>query len=183
MGVLYMNGNNRPQGREKRVGPGSGSVKRRGVGQSGRTGGPIGSAGGYSGRTGGFSGPSGGTSRGRGADREGGANRGSGDIISPILGLFSGKGNPQISWFGFNSYMAIFLISKFGGGNLLGDLMGGDSNLPSGNFQSAPGNSSLTYVDQGAYAADKSVSGARAKRTVLQGGGKDTVTVMLYMWN
>ena len=92
MGVLYMNGNNRPQGREKRVGPGSGSVKRRGVGQSGRTGGPVGSAGGYSGRTGGFSGPSGGTSRGRGADREGGANRGSGDIISPILGLFSGKG-------------------------------------------------------------------------------------------
>ena len=60
--------------------------------------------------------------------------------------------------------------------------MGGDSNLPSGNFQSAPGNSSLTYVDQGAYAADKSVSElARAKRTVLQGGGKDTVTVMLYM--
>ena len=40
-----MDKSNRPVGRQKRVGSGSGNVQRRGSGLSGRTGGPVGSSG------------------------------------------------------------------------------------------------------------------------------------------
>ncbi len=184
-----MNEKRRPQGREKRVGPGTGNVQRRGSGQSGRTGGPAGSAGGYpgssggsSGRTGSTSGRAGGSYGGTGRPRSGeGSTRGAGDIISPLLGLFSGKGKSSNSIIIIVIIViVIFLISKFGGGNLLDGLLGGGAS--SGGFQSPSDNSAVTYMDQGAYAVDRSVSQlARVKRTVLRGGGKDTATVMVYM--
>jgi hypothetical protein len=46
-----MDKNNRPVGREKRVGSGGGEVEKRGDGLGGKIGGPVGNAGGYSDRT------------------------------------------------------------------------------------------------------------------------------------
>jgi len=69
-----MDKSNRPVGRQKRVGSGSGNVQRRGSGLSGRTGGPVGSSDGYSGRPGSPSGnqTSGGYSSGGGGTSSGG---------------------------------------------------------------------------------------------------------------
>ncbi len=45
-----MDRNNRPAGRNKRIGSGGGNVRKRGSGLGGMTGGPVGNSGGYSDR-------------------------------------------------------------------------------------------------------------------------------------
>lgn len=175
-----MDSRNRPKGRQKRVESGTGSVHKRGNGLKGSTGGPVGSSNGYSGRTSSSSsGRTGGTS-----NRAGGTTRGTGDILSLVLKLLSGKGKSSNTIIIILIVViGIFLFSKLGGGsgsNLLGNLLGGDTGL--GGFQSAVDSGVDTYMDKGAYEADKTVAKqARDKRTVLKGNGKDTATIMIYM--
>ncbi len=172
-----MDSRNRPKGREKRVGSGTGSVKKRGSGLKGSTGGPVGSSNGYSGKTGSSSAGRTGSS----SNRAGTTTRGTADLIPLIIKLFSGKGKSSNTIIIILIVIiGIFLFSKLGGGNLLGGLLGGDLGLTG--FQNAAVSGVATYTDKGAYEADKTVSKlARDKRTVLKGNGKDKATIMIYM--
>ena len=160
---------NRPNGRKTNVtGTGSGLGRKGSVG-----GGPAGRPGGYSGRTGG----------GQGAG--GGVTRAGGLFKSPILIII---------------IAAVVLLG--GGGGLLSGLLGGNSS--SGGLSNI-GNliqtvvPSLSSLGNGVFSGGSSVStgwdkdsdngvldttvasGSRAKRTVIKGGGADTVTIMVYM--
>ncbi len=164
---------NRPNGRKTNVtGTGSGLGRKGSVG-----GGPAGRPGGYSGRTGGGQGGSG---------AGGGVTRAGGIFKSPILIII---------------IAAVVLLG--GGGGLLGGLLGGDSSSSGG--LSNIGNliqtvvPSLSSLGNGVFTGGSSVStgwdkdsdngeldtsvasGSRAKRTVIKGGGADTVTIMVYM--
>ncbi|MBP7175461.1 MAG: peptidase C11 [Thermoclostridium sp.] len=157
-----MNKDNRPVGREKRVGTGGGSVTRRGSGLGGSTGGPVGNSGGYSDRSSGFN-AGGGTSR----------NRAPG-------------GKPKLLSFVVILIVMYLIITQLGGNNNdtqpqdQGNSTPSSQTLPS--TPSQPNNPGNITTDTGAYAPDTTVSDiARTKRTTLQGNGKDTATVMVYM--
>jgi len=164
-----MNRTNRPVGRQKRVGSGSAGVHRRGSGLGGSTGGPVGNPDGY---PGGSAGPQG-----------GGFDPGNGGF-SPGGGYQrSGGGVPRLPG-GKLKYIVIIGIVLLGLYLLYSMFLKGDGQQPNGGIINNNGNntSQAAYYDQGAYAAETSVSpDARPKRTVLAGGGSGTVTVMVYM--
>jgi len=154
-----MDKNNRPVGRQKRVGSGSGDVYKRGSGLgSGR---PVGNLGGYSDRKKGSSGGVRRTSYSSGGYHSGGKRKSSGGLTSLIILLL-------IVYMGYNFFTGLY-----------GD--NSDNTVNTNNSFSQATNYSNTY-DKGEYPVDTSVSNlARAKRTVLKGNGEDTATIMLYM--
>lgn len=165
-----MDKSNRPVGRQKRVGSGTGSVKRRGSGLSGRTGGPVGMLpGGYPGRPGSPTGSSGGVN------------------YPPTSGTTSSGGGclKYIGILVFILFAAYYLFNNMGGelGNLTDLLTGsGGTSTSTPGFQFETPASDSSYVDSGAYPVDTSVSElARAKRVFLRGKGEDAATVMVYM--
>ena len=154
--------NNRPRGRERNVtGPGK-TVQKRGEGLGG---GPVGEA-------------------GRGSSRQ----------------TSSGTRSTGTRRVGGIQLIVLLLVALLGGGGGLTALLGGQpsSTAPSGQQQVQPGgNSGWTSMLSGLggssmssgwkYEAntgrlDSSVAaGSREKYTKLLGGGKDTVTIMVYM--
>ncbi|WP_265444219.1 clostripain-related cysteine peptidase [Acetivibrio straminisolvens] len=162
-----MNRDNRPTGRQKRIGTGTGNVSRRG---SGLNTGPVGKPGGYSDR-----------SKGAGANRGGGSGRsyGSRGSYGGYGGYSSGRRGRSS---GCSKYLTIlifilaigFYIYNNFGGNL-------ENSTSTNNFQTGTSSGS-NYVDKGEYPVVTTVSElAREKRTVLKGNGEDTATVMIYM--
>lgn len=175
-----MNRSNRPTGRQKRVGSGTGNVYKRGSGLSGRTGGPVG--GGYSGRTGSsFSGSSGFSGGSGGSNRPGGYGRGSGGLLSLLFSLFFSRGRSSGKLITLIILgIGAFLWFKSGDGNFLSNLFETDSYTPS--LQGSSYNSVVTYVDNGPYNVNKTVSEyARDKYTRLKGNGNDVATIMIYL--
>lgn len=152
-----MDRKDRPKGREKKIGTGEAEVKKRGKGLGGGTAGPVGEQGGYSDRTGEGNedeisrGPLGGT----GSNRAGVGIPVSGGCLKYIIILVLIAAGIYFVYNMFNS----------GGTPDIGDQTG-----------------DTVYYDKGAYPVDTTVSElARDKRTVLQGNGNDTATVMVYM--
>ena len=73
--------------------------------------------------------------------------------------------------------IAIILLVKFGGTDTLNSLVGGDT-LPSG----FSGDTTGGYSQSSPVEVNNTVaSGSRSKYTSIKGGGKDTVTIMVYM--
>ncbi len=152
-----MDRKDRPKGREKKIGTGEAEVRKRGEGLGGGTSGPVGEQGGYSDRTGDGNeedvtrGPL----RGTGPNRAGGGIPVSGGCLKYIIILIL-------------IAAGIYFISNMfnqGGTPDIGDQTG-----------------DTVYYDKGAYPVDTTVSElARDKRTVLQGNGNDTATIMVYM--
>ena len=154
--------NNRPRGRERNVtGPGK-TVQKRGEGLGG---GPVGEA-------------------GRGSSRQ----------------TSSGTRSTGTRRVGGIQLIVLLLVALLGGGGGLTALLGGQpsSTAPSGQQQVQPGGNSgwtsmLSGLGGGSMSSgwkyeantgrlDSSVAaGSREKYTKLLGGGKDTVTIMVYM--
>ena len=154
--------NNRPRGRERNVtGPGK-TVQKRGEGLGG---GPVGEA-------------------GRGSSRQ----------------TSSGTRSTGTRRVGGIQLIVLLLVALLGGGGGLTALLGGQpsSTAPSGQQQVQPGGNSgwtsmLSSLGGGSMSSgwkyeantgrlDSSVAaGSREKYTKLLGGGKDTVTIMVYM--
>ena len=153
-----MDKNNRPVGRQKNIGAGSGNVKKRGNGLGS---GPVGNSKTYSDRKADSSGG------GRGSNRSyGGYNSG-------------GRRNKP----GCLTYIIILIIVLYAGYSMYKGMFGENSDNPanSNSFQSQLTGSASTY-DKGEYPVNTSVSNlARAKRTLIKGNGEDKVTIMLYM--
>ena len=152
-----MDKNNRPVGRQKRIGSGGGNVQKRG---SGLGGGPVGNANGYSDRTRGSSGGVGGSGTNSRGYNSGGRRKS-----------------------GCLTYIMILIVIGYMGYNLYNNMFGKNSDSPANtnNFQSHTTNSSNTY-DKGEYPVVASVSKlARAKRTAIKGNGEDKATIMVYM--
>src|SRR5665647_1333793 len=154
-----MDKNDRPVGREKRVGSGGGEVEKRGEGLGGKTGEPVGNAGGYADRAEGApSQPAGGVERTPGGTASGGGRAlggGSSKLIIILIVLAA----------------IYYIYSSSSNTDSTGGLQPGTQT-----------SSTTTFVDKGAYAVDTTVSKlARAKRTILQGNGRDKATVMVYM--
>lgn len=167
-----MNEGNRPVGRRKRFGSALPGVRRRGGGLGGSTGGPVGDSGGYSDRTGG-------SLRNRGSNlgrRLSGSRTGAGGV--PSLGCSPKLLFPLVIV--AIVVVVIYLVSGMSGGESDGPPTPG-STISSG-FQPGTATNTATFIDAGAYPVDTSVSGlARAKRTLLEGNGRDTATIMVYM--
>ncbi|MBE5892876.1 MAG: peptidase C11 [Lachnospiraceae bacterium] len=199
---------NRPRGRQRNVTGQGKSVKRRGAGLGT---GPVGSSGGYAGRPGSSSGLGGGdlggtgSSLGRPRGVRGVRSGGSGGmlklIIIALVVLLGGGGGigsllssdglgslllggttteyPQSSNSGYGSQSAGSGSQSSGYGDL-SDLFGNMSsiygNLGGGNVSSGwDGGSNTAVLDT---SVDRS---ARDKYTDIKGGGKDEVTIMVYM--
>lgn len=160
----------RPVGREKRVGSGDGGVQKRGSGLGGRISKPVGNASGYSDR------------KNSGASsRTNGTNRGLSGLGG--LGRTASGGRPSGGCFKFIILLVIIGAVIF---FLLSMLSGGPGEAPSDTgstgFQADTAESGTTFVDTGEYPVVTTVSDlAREKRTVLQGNGDDTATIMVYM--
>lgn len=190
---------NRPAGREKRV-TGNGKVYKRGDGLN--LGGPVGNAGGYSDR-GGSAGPGNGRSGGSGlGDSRGPGRRGPGHrgptsvvgILAVILCLIFGYGSTMNSGQGGSgtpgsggntgSSLSGGAPGGSGDGGSSGDLSGGSGTGGGWIGSLLGGNTGENWFGGGSNTGvlDTSVApGAREKRTVINGGGQDTVTVMIYM--
>ncbi len=161
----------RPEGRKKRVGSGSADVYKRGSGTGDKTARrPVGDSQGYSGRTSGRK-----NSIGSGANRPenwltGGEKRttsGSSKIVGIIV---------------FIIFAIYFLYNNTG--TDIGEMINYVSETDNVNVQSeyADSTDGILSADRGAYTVNTSVSDlAREKRTILQGNGDDTVTIMIYM--
>ena len=169
---------NRPKGREKHVTGQGKDIYKRGDGLGS---GPVGSTGGRSGQN--TQNPAGGSS-----NRAGGtAARGKGSLIGIILaavlllgggaglsGLFSGgtqSAAPASGYTGSGSTASSSSSAADGQGLDLSSLYSGFGNTASGWSNTANTGKLNTSV----------AAGAREKRTVLRGGGEDTVTLMVYM--
>lgn len=160
---------NRPTGRRKNIGQGSADVHKRGDGM-GEGGGPVGNAGGYSGRE---SSPSASQSRGtgRGADL--------GGLLSGVGSLLLGKGKSgglSKKWIIILLVigLAIYAYYQFKSNNA--------ENTQDATAATATIQAAATHAAAGTVQPNASVSNAaRAKRTILKGGGRDTATVMVYM--
>ncbi|MBQ6904242.1 MAG: peptidase C11, partial [Lachnospiraceae bacterium] len=166
-----MDRNNRPRGREKNVTSGSGNVFKRGQGLGT---GPVGASDGYAGKN---------ASQGNqyssyNPERETGTPRrtragGSSSLMRVVI--------------------ILGIMALVGGGGGLSGLFGGGAGTGTGNIQQqttppsqsqGTGNQSQTQnvTDTGAGQLDTEVAkDARAKRTEILGGGKDTATIMVYM--
>ena len=164
--------NNRPRARQKNVTGGSKGVKRRG---SGLGTGPVGS-GGRPGRTGGSS--------------SGGGTRASGGkspllIISIIVVVLLGGGGGLSGLLGGSDSGS---SSGSGGSSVLGDLGGlgdfsslGDLGSLLGGLNSGTTSTGWELESNTGRLNTSVASGAREKRTEIQGNGKDVVTIMVYM--
>ena len=160
---------NRPRARDKNVTSGGSGVHRRGDGLGT---GPVGQGGSSSG---------GGSGLKRAAAGGGGVG-----LIILILALVMGGGNS-----GGGSGLLGSLLSSDTGSYLSEYTQQDSANTPSsfgfgdhslaGNI-GTNGTSGSNYTATSGTQADTSVaSGSRAKRTVIRGGGQDTVTLMVYM--
>lgn len=173
---------NRPQGREKRVtGPGK-SLGRRG---SGLGTGPVGNAGGYTGRKEGSAGRPGSS----GSTRAGGSGGGLLKLILLVIvllgggsGAFSLLGGETMDQIPVNTQPSYSQTTptapQSSQTNPFEALFGG-----SGSFTSSTGTSSGGWLE-GSNTGKLNTSvdpSAREKRTDILGGGKDTVTIMVYM--
>ncbi|HHV29988.1 MAG TPA: peptidase C11 [Clostridium sp.] len=162
-----MNENNRPTGRQKRIGTGTGNVNRRGRGLNT---GPVGKSGGYSDRA-----------KGAGANRKSGSGRSYGSSGGyGSFGGYSSGGRGKSS--GCSKYLTILIFILAIGFYIYNNFGGGSGNsTPANNLQTGMSSSS-NYIDKGEYPVVTTVSElAREKRTVLKGNGEDTATVMVYM--
>ena len=172
---------NRPNGREKHItGQGKDLYKRgEGLGT-----GPVGNADGHAGRTGGGSGTGG------GAKRAGGKSPLTTIILLAVLllggggaglsGLFGGgSGSTTTTNAPATSYVQPQQSQSASGSGSLGSLMSGSLSSMLGSY----GNVSTGWTaGSNIGRLNTSVaSGARAKRTNILGGGKDVVTIMVYM--
>ena len=163
---------NRPRGREKNVTGSGKSVYKRGEGLGS---GPVGSSSGHSGR-------------GDGGGRRGSAVTRGGAISLPVIiiavllffmkgGL--GGGSADSSYYG-NSQTTSY--SSYNYGDQLSS-----TGSASGNSSSSSGTGTTINTWTSGTAGNTGtldtavVSGAREKRTTILGGGKDTVTIMVYM--
>jgi hypothetical protein len=169
---------NRPIGREKHVTGEGKSVHRRGAGLGT---GPVGSPSGYAGRG---SGSAGGPQRSGGTPTRGGRSPlmlvvvliflllgGGGAGLSGLLGGNSASASFPSSFTNPSQHSASSLGSGAGMSTNLQSLLGGFGNVSSG-----------WTGEQNTGRLDTSVAtGSRAKRTVLRGNGRDTVTIMVYM--
>ena len=173
---------NRPSGRQRNVSGEGKGVYRRGQGLGT---GPVGNQSGYSGRRGSGSGSSSGGSSG-GFNDDDGTRAG---LLSSLGSKLGGKGIILI-------IIAVVVLLAGGGGlisKLLGLFGGGASGLISSLL---PTNSDTSFVstlantntssgwkgDENTGKLDQTVAGgAREKRTQILGGGKDKVTVMVYV--
>ena len=172
---------NRPRGRQKHVTGTGKPINRRG---SGLGTGPVGGAG----RGQGISG---------GTGRPGGGSFSSGGGRQPQR---SGGGG------GFSKLIVLLLVLLLGGGGGLTAMLGGESDLPQDSydpgFSNVGTNTQTPTIDLGALlgglntgsvsggwegesntgALDNTVvSGAREKYTQIKGGGKDEMTIMVYL--
>ena len=173
----------RPRGREKNVTGSVDGVHRReeglGTGKVGSNSRPAGGS--YNGATGHHS---------QGMKRAGAA--GGGGLLTIIIVLvvmFLGKGSGDQSGSGLGMLGSLFQSGTGAGESLsglsgltgsLGSVFGGDINTSTGwTDQSA---NAVVSSSQGSGTADTTVAeGSRAKRTQIIGGGKDTVTILVYM--
>lgn len=163
-----MDKNNRPVGREKRVGSGIGDTEKRGDGLSGRTNGPVGNHDGYSDRP-----------ENSSDNQSSSSNSGFGGPFSQGLGKSASSGGSLKS-------IIIFIIIAIGLYYLYNHFIKAPKTVPGQNnpgiTNSQSGTTGGTFYDKGAYAVDTTVSNlAREKRTVLKGNGEDQVTIMVYM--
>ena len=185
-----MAANNRPTGRQKRVGTGGGNAQRRGSGLSGsgRTGGrPVGSSSGYSGRKTGlsgglFGGSAGSSAGGSTGGSAGGSSGGMGGLFSVGNraaggGCLGGGCSKKIIMVILAIVVIVFII------NLIKDGFGSETILTTGTYPSQnPTANTMATTDSGAMPVETNVSGkARSRYTSLRGNGADTVTVMVYM--
>lgn len=159
-----MNKNNRPTGRQKRIGTGTGSVRRRG---SGLNTGPVGKSRGYS-------------DRAKGAAANGRSISGRGYGSNGGYGGSSSRGRGRSS--GCSKYLTILILILALGFYIYNNFGGGSENsTPANNFQSGMSSGS-NYIDKGEYPVVTTVSElAREKMTVLKGNGEDKATIMIYM--
>lgn len=146
-----MDKKNRPVGRQKNIGSGSGNVQKRG---SGLGGGPVGNSNGYSDRRG----SSGRSGTGR---SYGGSKKPAGCMTYIVILLV-------VCYFGYNLYNNMF------GGN-------SGNPASSNSFQSQTSNQSSTYDKGEYPVVTSVSNLARAKRTTLKGNGEDKATIMVYM--
>ncbi|MCQ2421115.1 MAG: clostripain-related cysteine peptidase, partial [Clostridia bacterium] len=179
---------NRPRGREKNVTGQGKDIYKRG---SGLGTGPVGSSSGHAGSPGNTQ------YSGTGPKRTTRGGKGSLLIILLVLlfggggaglsGLLGGSSEPVQSY-PTTSYTQPAQQQSSPAAPQIGSLLGGSSGASSGGLSSLLGGFSGSNVstgwDDSSYneKLDTSVaSGARAKRTQILGGGRDTVTIMVYM--
>lgn len=185
-----MAGEDRPQGRKKQVGSGGGGLFKTGSGLGGRTGGPVGEADGYAERREGTAVRDAAGAGGGGRPLGGGVQSGGGSTGGSGLGGLGGGRAPGLGCSPKLLLAAIviiaiiaviiYLFSRGGGGGALD----GSTAPTDGGFSSPTTTASAvsSTVDTGGTPVVTQVAqAARAKRTVLKGGGNDTVTVMVYM--
>ena len=189
------NDSKKPRAREKRVTEGGGDVHKKGEGLGI---GPVGSQDGYASRKkqqaeaeashadtsaesgraepgpgGGHGSPRGGHGGGRGPGGDDRVSVAGFDLSDPKIKKLLIVGAILIPVI----IVVLIFVLKSGAGGSLSSLLGG-STLPSG----FSGEQSGGYTQAADVAADTSVaSGSRAKRTTVQGGGKDKITIMVYM--
>ena len=169
----------RPVGRKKRFGTGGGGVFRRGSGLGGTTGGPVGDAGGYADRTGGsqptqIEGSGGGL-----GDSSSGGGSPSGGGRMPSIGCLP-KLIPIVVVVVAIIAVVVYLTSGTSDNGTETSL--GPGSTASSGQQPGTSTNVTTQADTGAYPVVTSVSPlARAKRTLLEGNGADTATVMVYI--
>ncbi len=168
--------NNRPRSRQRNVTGGSKGVSRRG---SGLGTGPVGSSSGYSGRGGGAS--------GGGMRSSGGRGKSPLSLIILIIVVLLGGGGGLAGIFGGSTGTG----SHGGGWNdgqvIVGDLPGSNQGnvgggLSWGSLVNSGSTSTGWTLGSNTGRLDTSVaSGAREKYTEILGGGKDEITIMVYM--
>ena len=153
---------NRPSGRQKRVGTGSGRVERRGTTPAVGSGGPAGGPGGFFAQK----------PRPSGQTDQPSSFPGFGSAPAPGRRKAGGLGKLVVMV--LIALAVMYFMSRMGGGGLS---PGGNGILPG----TPSGTGSGTY-DQGAYPVDRTVSeSARARRTTLLGDGRDRTTIMVYL--
>jgi hypothetical protein len=158
----------RPEGRKKRVGSGSADIfKRRGSGVGEKTSSrPVGNSQGYSGRTG-KAASGGSNSENWSSARKSKTSSGASKIIGIIV---------------FIIFAIYYLFNNTGSD--IGEVLNYVSDNDNVNVQSEYNDSAgiISSGDTGDYPVVTAVSElARDKRTILQGNGSDTVTMMIYM--
>lgn len=167
-----MDKKNRPIGREKHIGTGTGSVQRRGDGLGSR---PVGNSSGYSDRKSHSSG-------GFGRTRE---TRKTWKTRNYYDGRYYGTGREG----GISNFiisLIVLAVLLYFGYNYFNNTSDEDYNTSFNLFHNYSYSPLPTYYsgtfDKGEYPVNTSVSSlAREKRTVLKGNGEDTATIMIYM--
>ena len=171
-----MDRKDRPVGREKKVGYGTGEVERRGEGLGRGAEGPVGNSSGYADRPQNNSAQSG--SMPSGFTPPTNNNSGSNNN-GPFGGYPSGGKTQSPSGMGkIITYLIIAAVIIF----FLYQLFGKSSANKPGTNSPTANHQSTTSVDRGEYAVTSTVSPlARKKLTTLRGMGRDQVTIMVYL--